>query len=81
MRTDGVDVHTKAAANTQLHRTALAYRRTEAEPMDPKQSRGKRSTGTRRAGASGQRRRWATIVHHGTNGHVLRKVLACTDRT
>ena len=44
------------------------------------QSGGKRSTRTRRAGASGQRRRWATVVHHGTNGHGLRKVPACTDR-
>jgi len=37
MRTDGVDVHTKTPANTQLHRTTLAYRRMEAEPMDRKQ--------------------------------------------
>ena len=35
----------------------------------------------RRRGGSGQRHRWPTVVHHGTNGHDLRKAVACTDRT
>ena len=45
----------------------------------PQQSRGKRSTGTRRAGGSGQCRRWPTIVHYATAAHGLQKVFACTD--
>ena len=32
-------------------------------------------------GGSGQLRGWATFLHHGTNGHGVRKVLGCTDRT
>ena len=47
----------------------------------PQQSGGKRSTGTRRVGGSGQCRRWPTIVHYATAAHGVPKVLACTDPT